>query len=661
MSLLSDSVAVGGHILRNRLVMTPHIGRLPPRRLIAYVEERARAGVAMVVVPAGDAVYNLPIYHPDVIAAYASARPDPDGIAYGAGSSGLNDDVLPALRDRLTALGGAAQRHGALAIGQIHHPGAERSWDTFQPVVAPSPLRADASAATPHELSDREIEQLVCAYVDSAACIVASGMDGIELHAGHGYLLNRFLSSHYNRRGDAYGGSASARLRLLCRILMDVRARVGGGPLLGVRLSTSEEVSGGLDPADIAELAAELAPHVSYLSLSLGNHDGLRDGHPTTAYTAPWLVGGAPAGEAARTIRAAVDCPVIVTGRITTPAAARQLVDSGAADLVGLARALIADPRFVQRALRHEDERIVHCIGCNECTLTPFSCPVNPAAGREDEMRPRAAARRRRIVVVGAGPAGANAAVSAAVRGNEVILLDESDAVGGTLIRLKHAQPSAEWRRFADGLDRAVREAGVDFRPGMRATVSSISELEPDTLVVATGSEPHPTLLPADRAIVRGADVLTNGATATAGPVVVVGGSEPHLEPLLVADALLSAGNAVTLLSEHVHVGPGLEPRTLNYYLAKLLRAGMSLHPMMRALTWQDGTLLVQNLYAEHDEKLDAALVVTVDERRAADSLAKNLKARFGDELAFHLIGDALAPRRFTHAALEGARTGLVI
>jgi 2,4-dienoyl-CoA reductase (NADPH2) len=661
MSLLAEPVRIGSRVLRNRTVMTPHLGRLPLPRLVAYVEERARGGVAMIVLPAGDAVYNLPLYQPELTGAFETMSPDPDGIAHGVDGPGLRTETLPALRTRLAALAAAAQRHGAVAIGQIHHPGAERSWDSFQPVVAPSAVLADASAVIPHELTTWEIDDLVIAYVESAMCIVEAGMDGVELHAGHGYLLNRFLSPYYNRRDDAFGASDSGRLRLLHRILTEVRARIGDGPVLGVRLPASEETPGGLTPADIAKIAAELSPMVSYLSVSLGNHDGLRDGHPATAYTAPWLVDEAPAGDAAREIRAAASCPIVVTGRITTPAVAEQIVASGAADLVGLARALIADPKFVQRALRDEPDRVVPCIGCNECTLTPFACPVNPAAGREAGLRVVPARRRRRVVVVGAGPAGANAAMRASARGHEAILLDEAPAVGGMLLRAPVDGLVAGWAHFARSLERGVREAGVDFRPGVHATESTIGDLAPDCVVVATGSEPVRHLPASADDPLRGDEVLAGRVPTTEGPVVVVGGREPHLEPFLVADVLLNAGNEVILLSEHAHVGLAVEPRTLNFYLAKLMRAGMTLRPMTRALAWQGGRLLVRNLYSDREEQLEAALVVTVSQRRAADSLARNMWARPGDQPTVHLIGDALAPRRFTHAALEGARVGLAV
>ena len=391
MNVLGEPVDVGGRRLRTRLVMTPHLGRLRPDRLLRYIEERVQEGIAMAVLPAGDAVYGMPAgYHESVSAVLGSARPEADEIAYGVGDQGYRTGSLRTLGERLTQLGGLVQSHGALAIGQIYHPGAEQSWDNFQPAVAPSALRADASARIPHALSTSEVRRLVDAYAESASQIAAAGLDGVELHAGHGYLLNRFLSPYYNQRTDAYGGSPSGRLRLVRQIMSEVRERIGPGRLLGIRLPTAEEVPGGLTPDDVANIVAELSGDLSYVSLSLGNHDGLRDGRPTTAYTAPWLVGDIPAADAARAIRERAACPVLVTGRVTTPQHAEQLVESGAADLVGLARALVADPRFADLAVSGQGDRIVRCIGCNECTLVPFSCPVNPArrTGSRTESAP---------------------------------------------------------------------------------------------------------------------------------------------------------------------------------------------------------------------------------------------------------------------------------
>jgi 2,4-dienoyl-CoA reductase (NADPH2) len=660
LTVLDQPIDIGGKILRNRFVMTPHLGRLRQERLFRYVEERARHGIAMAVLPAGDAVYNLPLYQDSISAGLGSGRPDADEIAYGLADEGYRSEMLRALQDRLSELGGLVQKHGALAVGQIHHPGAEQSWDNFQPPVAPSAIRADASARIPHVLSHGEIDRIVMAYAESAAHIVGAGLDGLELHAGHGYLLNRFLSPYYNQREDSYGGSPSGRLRLVRRIISEVRQRIGPQPLLGIRLPTAEEVPGGLTPTDVADLAAELSDEVSYVSVSLGNHDGLRDGRPTTAYTAPWLVGDIPALDGARAIRELVNCPVLVTGRVTTPQLAERLIQSGAADLVGLARALLADPRFAERTLRGEHDSIVHCIGCNECTLVPFSCTVNPQAGREAELALRPAPERQRVVVVGAGPAGVFAATRAAVRGHDVVLFDSAPHAGGAAASLGNAAALSAWAAFGAQLQRDVRESTVDFRPGRHVRAEEVAALDPDAVVIATGAQLRPPDVETDAELRSGLDVLAHGRTDADGPVIVIGGSEAHLEPLIVAEAMLAAGQPVTLLSEHVTVGPAVEPRTLNYYLGRLLRAGVTVVPMTRAIEWCDGMLRAVNLYSEQESTYDAATVIVVRTRCAADGLAREVEQALPG-VPVHVIGDALAPRRLTHAALEGLRVGTVL
>jgi 2,4-dienoyl-CoA reductase (NADPH2) len=337
------------------------------------------------------------------------------------------------------------------------------------------------------------------------------------------------------------------------------------------------------------------------------------------------------------------------------------LVESGAADLVGLARALVADPRFAEKAIRDEDDRIEPCIGCNECTLVPFSCPVNPRAGREAELTVRQAQSRRRVVVVGAGPAGVGAATVAASRGHEVLLFDGAPEAGGVAALLGRANVVAAWHPFGALLQRQVRDSGVDFRPGTYVDAAGVAALQPDAVVIATGAQQGAVDFETDTEPRTGLQVLAEGFTAADGPVVVVGGAEPHLEPFLVAEAMLAAGRPVTLLSELVTAGQSVEPRTLNFYLGRLLHNGVTVVPMSRAVRWHDGVLHVTNLYGGGESTLEAAVVVAVRRRLAADQLARELEQSLPAATPVHVIGDALAPRRMTHAALEGARIGLVV
>lgn len=673
---LAAPLVVGRHRLRNRLVMTPHLGRLPPRRLLRYVAERVAGGVAMVVLPAGQGVYANPVYPAQVCPGDPDGYTDPDAVSFHVRDPRHRELLLGGGHDHLSRLAAVVHDGGAVAVGQIHHPGAERGWDNFQPAVAPSPVRADDTGAVPHELTSEEIDDLVTGYDATATAIVAAGFDGVELHAGHGYLLNRFLSAHYNRRVDRYGGTLVGRLRLVRRILRMIRTTVGEGPLLGVRLTAGEELPTGIDAAGVVEVVAGLTDLVDYVNLSLGNHDGLRDGRPATAYTGSWLGPAIPAAATARLVRAAARVPVLVSGRITDPAVARALVADGTADLVGLARALIADPAFANRAIGEGEAGITRCVDCNECVRVPFSCPANPRAGREAEFDRRTDVRRagppapdqrrpgrRRIAVVGAGPAGVEVAVGAARGGAEVILIESAQTVGGALRRLVGAPLLAAWtpllqrleRQLYPLVDRPDRSGGrIDLRTGTTATAVELAELGTELVVLATGSTPRPADFAADRPPLTTLDILAGRRPPPGVPVVVVGGAERDLEPFLVADLLAGAGRPVRLLTECVDIGPDVEPRTRSALLRRLFARSVVITPMTRVRRWNGDTVQVEQLFSGERSDITAGAVVLAHGRAARDDLRWDFPA----QLRCHLVGDALAPRRLTHAVLEGARFG---
>jgi 2,4-dienoyl-CoA reductase (NADPH2) len=519
----------------------------------------------------------------------------------------------------------------------------------------------------PHALSTGEVGDLIYGYVATARGIAEAGMDGVEVHASHGYLLNRFLSPYYNRRDDEYRDGTL----LLRRILEQVRETAGAGRLLGVRLQVDEGVPGGLDPAAASGIAVAIAPLIDYLSLSIGNHDGLRLGRPAIAYTSPWLVGSAPAASGARLIRSALAdaglaVPVVVTGRITTADVARRLLTDGTADLVGLARALIADPDFAAKAVAGKDDQIVQCIGCNECIRTPFSCTVNPHSGREGQLSgaqvgsgqvgsaaAAAVGRTRRIVVVGAGPAGVQVAAGTAERGHSVVLLDAAPSAGGVLRDLVRTPLLAGWRPLLSQLERCVLDSKVDYRPDTVATEDVIAELGPEVVVWAVGSTPAPADFPADAPLLTTRDLLAGARPDRGVRVVVVGGMEPGLEPFLAADVLTGEGWPVVLLSQRRDPGSDLDPRTLNALLSRLLHRRVDLRPMIRVVGWTGGRMRTEHVYGGPPADVEAAAVVLAHGQVASQPLP-------GAACAY-AVGDALAPRRLTHAMLEGARFGAAL
>ncbi len=658
-NLLAQPLDLGGSgslTLRNRFVMTPHLGRLGAIRLPTYLARRA-PGYGMAILPAGAGMLGFPVYPPEIVAGLERGRSDQDGVPLHPADPRYANHHQQKYGDVLGAFANAVQQFGSLAIGQVHHPGAEQSWDSFAPAIAPSAIRGDEFGTVPHALTAREIGHLIDAYVDTSASIVAAGFDGVELHASHGYLLNRFISPYYNRRTDEWAAGPT----LLARLLEAIRERVGDAPSLSIRLQADEEITGGLTTDGASDVAVAVAPYLNFLSVSIGNHTGLRDNRPATSYTSPWLNEYGPALDGAQQVRRALSDaglarPLLVTGRITSAAFARGILENGVADMVGLARALIADPDFPAKAIAGKDAEINRCIGCNECVRVPLSCPVNPDAGREGAHESVPVDQSRRIAVIGAGPAGANLAIRAADRGHDVVLIDRADGVGGMLRKLVNSPLLSEWSAMIEQLERRVAESGVEFRPGVVATEETVSGLKADRVVWATGSIALPLDFDADSAVHTTEELLEGKRPPAGVPVVVVGGAEPHLEPFIAADLLSAEGWSVTLISERPVFGTDIEPRTLNAIFGRLMRQGVRLMPMTRPLAWERGVLRTEQTFGGRAEALEAGAVVLARGRLAAATPADADTPETTTQT--YLLGDALAPRRMTHAALEGARFG---
>lgn len=640
--------------MRNRLVMTPHLGRLSTDRFLRYLTERLPGGVGMVVTPAGHLVYGA--------STYPALQPPTDPVVAAQAAA------------RLAQQAELARAHDVVLIGQIHHPGAERSWEDFEPSVAPSPVRGDGISQWPHALTAAEIGAVVANYGRNAEAIRDAGLHGVEVHAAHGYLVNRFLSPAYNQRRDGYGGAPQACWRLLEEILVEVRRVIGADGVLGVRLPAYEEVDGGLTAADVAAGAARLAGLLDYVNVSFGNHDGIAHGRPVTAYTTPWLSERPDLLPACAEIRGRTGLPVIVTGGFVTAGQVDGALASGSADLVGVARALIADPRFAQQVLGGQGTDVVTCVGCNECVLVPFSCVVNPAAGREADLPspaaplpatslPTTARRARRVVVVGGGVAGLTAGLGLARRGDNVILAEAAGELGGVLAALVKDPVRGRWTGL---LHRLVAAAGddVDVRRDCRPDATTIAAWEPELVVLATGGRPADDGDPADTPSADGTvDVLTSLAVlhgarpVRPGPVLVAAGREPHLDPLLTARLLAAAGHEVVLVAEAVVPGAGIEPRTHIALMRLLFAAGVRVCTPYRLRATERGRVGLVHLFGGPDLDLPAGTVVRAEGQRGAavvtSELAPELAALGLDHV---VIGDALAPRRLTHAVLEGAR-----
>ncbi len=642
--------------LRNRIMMTVHGPRLPENRYHRYLAERS-LDVGLVGLHAMYGVYDFPFgpapYTPSYAGAWDAVPPHPlssEGTAY-------YDRAIATMAAQVEIVHG----NGARAVGQIFHPGLSQHEESFRAVVGPSPVPDEFRRHVGHPLEVDEIADLVEACRHAARRAVQAGLDGIELHAAHGYLLNQFLSPLANERSDRYGGTIENRMRLLLEIVAAVRD--GGDDIpIGVRLPGTESVEGGLTTADMQAVARRLAAAgVAYLNVSGGNYTGLRRG-VGLAYVAPAYTGQGPNVAAASALRAAAGgVPVIVAGRFTDLALAEQVLGEGHADMIGLTRALIADPRIVDKVRTGRAGEVTHCVGGNECHYgRTVACAVNPAAGREEELAIVPAASPRRVLVVGAGPAGMECARVAAERGHQVRIVDEAAYLGGTL-RVVGSDPNRrDFLVYLDGLAARLAVLGVSMELGHRLTADSPAIDAADAVVLATGSTPWIPPVPGiDRPHVSTCLEVIDGRAPLGSSVVVVGGLDDHLPPLTTADFVADGHRAVMLLAEPMIAGQAVEPATLFTLTRRLFDKGVEIVSMTALQEVGEHHLVVRNTVTNRTRRVDGVdTVVLACGRRPRRDLADALRAR---GRSFHLIGDCLSPRRLVHATLDGARQGVLV
>jgi 2,4-dienoyl-CoA reductase-like NADH-dependent reductase (Old Yellow Enzyme family)/NAD(P)-dependent dehydrogenase (short-subunit alcohol dehydrogenase family) len=646
---LRQPIALGPLTIPNRIMFTTHGPRLSQGRYLRYLEDRARGGVGLMGFNLGPlGLMQFPFGPGRAFLAHAAdldaVPPHPltvEGRAY-------YDGLIPSYR----AWADTVHAHGAKCIGQLYHAGAAQHSDNFQPTVAPSPVVDEYEHHNPHPLTGDEISDLIQAYALCAGRAVAAGYDGVELHAAHGYLPHQFLSPLFNRRTDSYGGALENRMRFLVEIFCAVQKIVGTGFLVGVRLTTPDNAEGGLTLDEIVAVSRQLeAEGAGYVSFSGGSYAGLRGG-ANLPYVAPAFVTQGPNLATSAAVKRAVQIPVIVAGRMVDFDLAEQAVSTGQADMIGMVRALIADPRAIVKSFAGQGASVTPCTGCNECHYgRPVACSTNPSAGREAEMEIVRAVVPKRILVVGAGPAGLECAAAAAERGHNVILVDRRPALGGLLIPLAETSQQADHGKYLGHMRSRIADAGVALRLSIEADAALVRDIAPDAVVIATGAIPGH--LP---------DGMIDGATALANMsilgdhVVIAGGLDDHLPPLVLADFIARSGRTVTLLTENISPAPALEVASLVMLLRRLLDAGVTIQPTTAAVEVNGSELITRNSLTRRPGLIAGVdTVIAVGPRVPNDGLAALLKPR---GIPVHVIGDALSPRRMLHATLDGARLG---
>jgi 2,4-dienoyl-CoA reductase-like NADH-dependent reductase (Old Yellow Enzyme family)/thioredoxin reductase len=617
--------------LPNRVIMTTvklgyatEIGEVTDRHIAFYLR-RARGGAGLLT--------TEPLY------VQRNGRELPTQL-------GIDDDALTGGLERIVrAVHGAGGRimahinHAGRAANPQLVPEAER--------VSASDVLCPANGVAPRPLS--LVREVVAAFAEAAHRVREAGFDAIEIPFSHGYLIHQFLSPHTNRRKDEYGGSFENRLRFGQEVLKAVRTRVGPDLPIVVRMNASDHVEGGLSLEDGLAIAQ---------SLSDAEADALSITSGTMCESVPFCLypTGTPKAHllpmAAR-IRKVTGLPVIVAGRIRSPAVAREALATGQTDLVGLGRPFLADPDWVSKAEAGDEEAILLCAACHQGCLAQLRkghgthCMFNPLTGRESEIHVAPAEEPRRIAVVGGGPAGLEAACVAAQRGHRVSLFEQEDRLGGQLHLAARAPHKEEFLDVIRYLARMAERAGVDTRLRTRVTPEELIADRPDAVIAATGGVPMTIPFPGldGTRWLLATEALDGSIRVETASVFVIGGGLIGLEA---ADLLAAQGKQVTLVEMLPEVGADMDKLARSMLLKRLGKHGVEIHTGTRVTR-----LTAEAAIARKDGQETRFPIETVvmavgvrPDRELADGLE-------GSGLELHVIGDAVEPRKVLDAIWE--------
>ncbi len=549
---------------------------------------------------------------------------------------------------------------GALLIGQLNMGGRQHLASRVVPfTIAPSAIACPRSGGVPHELSTREVREVIETYVMCAVHCIEGGMDGVEVHGAQGHLIQQFMSPFSNKRTDAYGGSVENRLRFPREILAGVRQRIGSRPIVGFRLGVEEFTEGGLTIDDTVEIGRQFCAEglVDYLSLAQGNFNSIESHLPDRHW--PIL---AFRELHARFKPVANGVPVILSTRIQTPEQAESVLASGEADMIGMCRALLADPEWPVKARTGRAGDIRRCIACNQCwawisTGEPIACATNPMAGRE-YLWPKLERDRveipRHVVVVGGGPGGLEAARVAATRGHRVTLLERDAVLGGRLKTVHEVRHHEEMRHVLEFLIPQVKKAGVTIKTGVTATAEAILAENPDEVIVATGAQPFTPDLAGDGSV----PVLTADGPVPlegkSGRRVVIVDEDGYYWTTAVAESVMAQGREPVIVTRVFEVAREVPVVSRIAFLRELDRKGGTTKSSTYVARASNGSVVLRHYLTEREEIVDdVAAVVWVGPSRPNTNLAEELRAAGLEKPQIRVIGDAFAPRRLANALVE--------
>jgi 2,4-dienoyl-CoA reductase (NADPH2) len=639
--LLWTPLALGPVTVRNRIVFSAHLTNYacdgkPSDQHVAYYEARAAGGAGLIITE--------------------EHSTHPTDWPYEKLIHGFHRDVIPGYQ-RITD---AVHRHRTPIFAQINHNGGQASsMYSRLPVWAPSPVADPLFREVPKAVDQGEIDEIIEGYALVAEHCAEGGFDGIELQCSHSSIVRGFLSPATNRRTDDYGGPLEHRARLLHELVAAVRRTIGSDLALGVRLCGDELIDGGTTIEDCVEVArmVEATGHVDYVNTSIGVATASLFMIEASMHVPPGYAMFIPSA-----LREAIDLPVVGVGRFKDPLQAERALAEGLCDLVGVVRGQIADAEFVAKARAGQTDDIRLCLSCNqECVGRMglnrwLGCIENPRTGREAQARSAACDKPRRVLVVGAGPAGLQAAIAAARQGHQVTVV-EREAVAGGQVRLAASVPNrAELGDLVRNQLAECKRLGVTIEYGTPAWSGLVTDRRPDHVIVATGAEPsRPWWVAPDAPHVADVREVLQGDAEPSGSVVVVDETGFH-DATSVAELLADRGAEVEIVTPGMVVGQDLGiTLDMEGWWMRASAKGIVQSTDLVPMGWDGRTLTLLHHPTGRNEQRRVDWLVLAVPASPVEWLYLELKAA---GINVTRVGDCVAPRRAHAAVVEGERAG---
>ena len=633
--------------VKNRILSTGHDTTMPTEgiineRLLAYQRARAEGGAGLIVL--------------QVSGVHESAR-------Y---TTHLLMATEPNCVDGYRKMADMCHAHGTKVFAQIFHPGREimeAGEGLLAVAYSASAVPNERFHVMPKPLNQRMINEISEGYVQAASYLHEAGIDGAEFVASHGYLPAQFMSTQVNLREDQYGGSLENRLRFSVDILKAIRAATSDDFVIGMRISADELDGGGLDADEVLAICQALEPYLDYVNLTLGTSASLGGAvhiAPPMAFRAGYIA------EQTKVFKDTLNIPVMIAGRINQPQDADLIIKNGQADMCGMTRALICDPKMPNKAQNNQLDDIRACIACNQACIghfhkgQPISCIQHPQTGREQQYGDlQTAAAPKKVMVIGGGPAGMNAALIAAQRGHCVSLYESGKQLGGQALLAQNLSRRAEFGGLITNLLQAMSKQDINIQLDTRVDMALVQAEAADVVVLATGATPYAQPIEADDSILKLHAWQYLQGTAPQGKSVLLTDWRCDWVAPGIAELLVKQGFDVSIAINGLCLGETLPLYVRDELTATAQRLGIKLLPNARLYGYDNGTVYLQhNTSAEAVELEGINTIIACDGQMALDELGDAIEDL---GMVLHRIGDCNTPRTAEEAMYEGLKVAAMI